>query len=435
MATCIEITSKEMIKPSSPTPPHLRNHKLFLMDQTMPRCYISLIFFFQYDDDSSISEKSQQFKESLSRTLTLFYPLAGRIRRNNLSVDCNDEGVEVVHAFVHTQLANVLKEPKMNELKNLVPEQAQEIGCDIPLAMQINFFDCGGIAIGVCMSHEVADVKSLAIFMHAWAATCRGGEEIAPPVYGAAPYPPLDLSKTSFTTDLNLSNKEKLTAKRIVFEKEKLDKLKEIASRVELKNPSRVEVVSASIWKYFIGQSKNQGNMFCSYHAIDLRPRMSKPITQNAFGNIVSSVVVAMLMPGDDKSFSNLVGKYKEAVKTVDGDFYLRNAEKGDYQEILDGLEKFVELVTKEGVEMFYFSSWRFPWYELNFGWGKPIYVCPGVYPLKNVVILMSSRCGEGVEAWINMLESDEFNEQSFYMDLDKFLVESQVSTLADELN
>ncbi|MGS7457495.1 hypothetical protein, partial [Mycobacterium tuberculosis] len=84
-------------------------------------------------------------------------------------------------------------------------------------------------------------VKSLALFMHAWAATCRGDKGSAPPVFGAAPYPPLDLSKTTYTPDVDLSDKDKFKAKRILFEKETLEKLKEIA-RVDLKNPSRVQV-------------------------------------------------------------------------------------------------------------------------------------------------------------------------------------------------
>jgi hypothetical protein len=36
----------------------------------------------------------------LSEILTLFYPLAGRYIKDNLSVDCNDEGVELLEAKV-----------------------------------------------------------------------------------------------------------------------------------------------------------------------------------------------------------------------------------------------------------------------------------------------------------------------------------------------
>ena len=46
MVTNLEILSKEMIKPSSPTPHHLRNLQLSLLDQIAPSAYIPLIFFY-----------------------------------------------------------------------------------------------------------------------------------------------------------------------------------------------------------------------------------------------------------------------------------------------------------------------------------------------------------------------------------------------------
>ncbi|KAH8677627.1 hypothetical protein BX600DRAFT_430964 [Xylariales sp. PMI_506] len=45
------------------------------------------------------------------------------------------------------------------------------------LAVQVNVFACGGYAIGVKVAHPLADIKSLMIFVHRWAAICRGGDD------------------------------------------------------------------------------------------------------------------------------------------------------------------------------------------------------------------------------------------------------------------
>ena len=64
----------------------------------MPPMYISSIYFYEKNDAFSkfninSSAKSGVLKQSLSNILKHYYPLAGRLKDNNLSVDCNDEGV------------------------------------------------------------------------------------------------------------------------------------------------------------------------------------------------------------------------------------------------------------------------------------------------------------------------------------------------------
>ncbi|GLT69016.1 hypothetical protein SLA2020_412020 [Shorea laevis] len=94
----VEIISEECIKPSSPTPANLRTHKLSLLDQTIPPIYTPMILYYPMNQRIShpivdiVSQRSHLLKQSLSETLTRFYPFAGKIK-DNLSVDCNDEGV------------------------------------------------------------------------------------------------------------------------------------------------------------------------------------------------------------------------------------------------------------------------------------------------------------------------------------------------------
>lgn len=55
---------------------------------------------------------------------------------------------------------------------------------------------------------------------------------------------------------------------------------------------------------------------------------------------------------------------------------------------------------------MYRFSSWtRFPFYETDFGWGKPTWVSTTSIPMRNIVILMGTKTGDGIEAWITLNE------------------------------
>ncbi|KAI8008795.1 (13S,14R)-1,13-dihydroxy-N-methylcanadine 13-O-acetyltransferase AT1 [Camellia lanceoleosa] len=119
-----EIIGRETIKPSSPTPHHLRRYKLFPRDQFSPQQYIPVVFFYinpshttrgsgidgggdSYDETANV--RSEHLKESLSKTLTHFYPLAGRLR-DNLSVNCNEEGADYLEARVtNCGVSNILE--------------------------------------------------------------------------------------------------------------------------------------------------------------------------------------------------------------------------------------------------------------------------------------------------------------------------------------
>ena len=60
-----------------------------------------LTFHFHYPSTAkNNTERSMQLQKSFSETSTVFYTLAGRYIDNNLTIDCNDKGVEFVEAQV-----------------------------------------------------------------------------------------------------------------------------------------------------------------------------------------------------------------------------------------------------------------------------------------------------------------------------------------------
>ncbi|PIN14889.1 Vinorine synthase [Handroanthus impetiginosus] len=403
----VEIISKEMIKPSSPTPNHLRKLKLSFLDQISPQVYVPLIFFYRnYELNINHDEVSRLLKQSLSSILTLFYPLTGRIQQNSL-IDCNDAGAEFIEARVHTRLTQVIEEPRMEELQQLLPvEPLGQTDDKAILSVKINFFNCGGTAIGVCLSHKIADGVSSVAFINAWAAACRGeAEDIQPSFDLAFHFPPKDLFGSSITPNVGVA-KEKITTKRLVFDKEKLAKLKQVVASGEVKNPTRVEALSAFIWRHFIQAARTKTNTrnitsFAGVHAVNLRPRAIPPIPAHAFGNCWRPAI-AILSQTEDSNY-DLVTKLRYAITEID-DGYIKKLQCEDY---LSNLSKWIDFFKKD-IQVCNFTSWcKFPMYKVDFGWGKPVWICTTTLPFKNLVVFMSSSSEDGIEAWVNVPDDD----------------------------
>lgn len=138
----VELISKEIIRPSSSTPGHLHHYQLSFLDQLSPPVYNPLVLFYEFNDETmpSVTEISNHLKKSLAQVLTLFYPLAGRIKDNQY-VDCNDEGIPYVEAHVKCQLSDVLKNPIPGEFSKFMPFELDDIANKFPLGVQLNIFE------------------------------------------------------------------------------------------------------------------------------------------------------------------------------------------------------------------------------------------------------------------------------------------------------
>ncbi|KAJ6771542.1 F21J9.9 [Salix koriyanagi] len=64
---------------------------------------------------------------------------------------------------------------------------------------------------------------------------------------------------------------------------------------------------------------------------------------------------------------------------------------------------------SQDGDVDFYVSTdfCTFPFYGIDFGWGKPAWVTVPARANKNAIIIMDARDGRGVEAWVTLTEED----------------------------
>ncbi|KAM3749662.1 hypothetical protein ACB098_05G203500 [Castanea mollissima] len=406
----VEVFSNESIKPSSPTPTHLRYYQLSFLDQISPPVYASFLFFYTKNDAySKISTDttksfSSVLKQSLSDVLTRYYPLAGRIK-DNLNVDCNDEGVLFREAQVKYKLSDIVTNPNPAEFNRFLP-------CDIDgtqnltFAVQVNYFTCGGIAIGACISHKIADGTSFIMFMKNWAATARGQTDIYPQFQASTLFPPTS-TLSGLKPEAGMT-KEKLVLKRFVFSFATIETLKEkYAESSDLEcplHPSRVEALSAFIWsRYVAATQENCGHKKLNLvlFAVNLRTRMDPPLSGNFFGNIFR--VATVILSSEERI--GLVGNLRAAIRKIDNEYVKKLR---DHTQHLDFIKEAIEKVLKQDIVPFNFTSLcRFPIYEMDFGWGNPMWIGRVSLPFKNVTVFIDTKSGDGIEAWVNLKEED----------------------------
>ncbi|XP_028779024.1 vinorine synthase-like [Neltuma alba] len=401
-----------MVKPSSLTPQHLRHYHLSFIDQITPQINNSMVYFFNADDVTdkfNINEASDVLKKSLSQVLTHYYPLAGRLITNNLVVDCNDEGVPYVETRVRCHLSTVIGNPSPADVRKLLPYDMDEI-VDTVLGVQFNVFDCGGIAVGVSLSHKIADALSYFEFIKSWAAMTRGeSQPIKTHFQSSSLFPTKDL--LGYDPNSHIGN-HKIVGKRFVFEASVIESLRTKYSRkvIEegLKPPSRLEVLSTFLLNRFIASTKEEGDkkkidMVTS--TVNLRTRMDPPLPEYAFGNYYWYVQMFSTLDEKGENNDDLGRQLKEEINKVDSDFIVKLRESKEWNPNREDMAKAIE--KGELVPVTFTSLCRFPVYEVDFGWGNPTWTGPPTWKFKNVIVFKDTKSGGGIEAYVNLTKDD----------------------------
>ncbi|KAM5569049.1 BAHD acyltransferase [Rosa sericea] len=413
MATIeIGIIAKESIKPSSPTPIQLKTFNLSLLDQLAPATYIPLLLFYTTSDHTAAAGRSLQLKKSLSETLTRFYPFAGRIKDNS-SIDCNDDGASFTEAQVSCLLSDILKAPDHEVLKQLLPINCEAFleGRGCVLHVQANYFKCGGIGLGICLSHKIADAATLSTFIRSWANTASGlGQTVCPIFNTVSITPPRDISMTPPALE-NLKNRDdKSVTKRFVFNGSKIAALKTKAPSMSVKQATKVETVAALIWKCAMKASRtnfgSSSRLSALYQNVNIRNRTVPPLPNDSVGNFIGSFIARA-----EDSEAELHGLVAELRKGIEE--FCKKAKRlplsEDISVICEPQMEALRMLTSDDMDLYACTSWcRFPLYEAaDFGWGKPIWVSSGIPPAKNMVFLMDTKGGDGIESWVRLSQED----------------------------
>ncbi|KAE8056062.1 hypothetical protein FH972_012860 [Carpinus fangiana] len=422
----VEIISKECIKPSSPTPPNLKTYKLSLLDQVHSSIYIPVVLFYPMNESTShsvnvadiISQRSQLLKQSLSENLTRFYPLAGKVK-DELTIDCNDEGVSYFEGYSNCHLVDCIREPDIVSLNQLFPQVTafHDPGeGDYVALIKVTSFACGGFSIGVLVSHMVADGTAFSAFLNGWAAIARKASELVYPNFDAPLiFPQNDaFSKEAVMTTFAKAYKSgRCVIRRVVFDGSAVASLKAKATSSSVPNPTRVEVVSALLWKSIMTVLKaTSGVQKPSYlsHSVNFRRRADPKFADSSMGNLFWSA--GALCMAEETDLACMVSKLREAIVKVNADFVKSLQGEGGFSNLCEVMkattEELSSIESSLGINFVAVTSWcNFGIYDIDFGWGKPMWVSgigssgdtESMFPTG--FILQDTRSGDGVEAWV----------------------------------
>ncbi|KAG8364796.1 hypothetical protein BUALT_Bualt18G0036000 [Buddleja alternifolia] len=215
-----------------------------------------------------------------------------------------------------------------------------------------------------------------------------------------------------------------------MFNEQKLAVLRKAATGPLVENPTRVEAVSAFIWRHIIKvlalkHKTNERNVtFAATHAVDIRQRANPPLPQQFFGNACARAMATSTASTKDQDYYVLAIKLRGAIRKADED-YVRRLENGDSFIKYYSTSEENDTSFRDGrkiMEICGFSSWcRFPAYDADYGWGKPVWVSIIPVPQKNLIFLMGTKNGDGIEAWVNMLDEDIANIETNYHLLEQY--------------
>ncbi|KAK1369156.1 putative 3'-N-debenzoyl-2'-deoxytaxol N-benzoyltransferase [Heracleum sosnowskyi] len=347
------------------------------------------------------------------------------VQKNQYVIECNDEGAEYMEARVLCDMASVTKHPKLDHLRMLLPYNPHQLSLQnqlsidqvVLLAVQVNRFLCGGIAIGVCIRHVIADAAATATFFKTWAtinaSSYKNDTEYVPRNYVfdcTSLFPPQDVA-LAFSARASKHNQiiHKTVTKRFILSDTIIAYLRKKCSMDDdgVNHPTRVEAVVAFLWTMIIQSSRKRLKRHEILLTVNLRKRMVPSIPPHCIGNVFQPSR-AQWEADVEKivDFKVLTKKLVNEVRKMK-DEYIRNIfENGDF---LKGMKERLKMVSNKSEEMgtFAVSSWcRFPFYETDFGFGKPSWYGSSLNYI-NSAILMDTSDGKGMEAWITLKEED----------------------------
>ncbi|GJS37984.1 transferase, chloramphenicol acetyltransferase-like domain protein [Tanacetum coccineum] len=412
----MEKQPSKFIKPFVSAPPKFRNYKLGFIDEFVFPANVGVVLFFPANRDNNLQFVTK-LEKSLERTLTRFYPLAGRYIDENHSVDCSDQGAEYIYAKVNIKLQDilVLKE-NVIFFNEFIPSKlgvAYHLNNSL-LATQVTTFECGGVALGVSATHKIVDASTLCTFINEWAATNREENETEFKGPGFSSSSLLSARGLSHVPVQPITDDmlNKCIVKKCAFSESAILnlKVKAIANQKESTRPwSKVQLVSAIIWKALNSVDRaihNCPRQSILTQAVNLRGKTASLIPENSCGNLWGFCATKATSLETTEELANLlsdsINKTITNFSKVD-----HNTEEGQMI-VLNSLSPMSDLTVAESTNLIFFTSWcKFPFCEADFGFGNPTLVAPGTIPVKNIVYLMGDAGGNGIEAYVSLKPKD----------------------------
>ncbi|BFG41305.1 hypothetical protein CerSpe_275790 [Prunus speciosa] len=438
MAEKVTVSIKEstMVKPAEESTPR---GSLWLsnLDLEYSRYHTSNVYFYRSSGDENFFDPVV-LKQALSKALVPFYPMAGRYKLNDqngrVEIDCNAEGVLFLVAESISAVDDFGDFVPTPDFHELIPgvDYAGDISSYPIFALQVTYFKCGGVSIGVSMDHRVADGFAALHFVNTWSAIARGDvTKINPPFMDRtilrARNPPQPAFyhieyETCAEKELvyDLQKTTNITASTFRLTREQLNILKSKSKEDAGNNSNPInyttfEMLAGHIWRCVCKARKLPDDQKTKLRIpTDGRSRLQPPLPAGFFGNVTFRTAhIAAARDIQSKPTWYAASCIHNALARMDND-YLRSA--------LDHLELQTPCLSQPPVgpppiwcPHLQINAWiRLPIHDADFGWGRPIFMGPGrAYPLDGMSLLLPSATNDGSLSLIITLQSEHMKSFS----------------------
>ncbi|GJN01426.1 hypothetical protein PR202_ga18692 [Eleusine coracana subsp. coracana] len=453
----ITVHSSKAVKPcyadgAAPAPGTKNVVPLTVFDKANFDTYISVIYAFRPPSPSNAA-----LEAGLGRVLAEYREWAGRLgvddattnnnnKRNRRAILLTDEGARFVEATADVTLDSVMPLTPTPEVLSLHPS-----GDDKELMLiQVTRFACGSMVIGFTTQHIVADGRATNNFFLAWSQATRGVPLHPVPVHDrddacffSPRHPPMvefqhrgvefikpscnkHSTSSSSDDDVDRHADGEVVIQKVHFTREFISKLKSQAGAQQQQHRpySTLQCVVGHLWRCMTTARGLDARRPTSVAiAVDGRARMSPPVPEGYAGNVV-------LWARPTAKAGDLVARplqhaveliHREVARVNDRYFksFLDFACSGAVEE--EGLVPAAdasEMVLSPDVEV---DSWlRIPFYDLDFGGGRPFFFMPSYLPVEGLLILLPSFVGDGsVDAYVPLFsrDMDTFKNCCYNMD------------------
>ncbi|XP_004251404.1 acyltransferase Pun1-like [Solanum lycopersicum] len=427
--------SKKVVKPFSPTPSTQKIHKLSLLDQCMGNFYMPLVLFYpKHQLEQGPKQLSKLLETSFSKVLTYHQPWAGSLR-DNATIHCDGTGAEFFEVEVNCPMNQIVHRPDLTFPPGLPWKNVPHVNDGGRLSVaQLSHFDCGGIAISVCMSHKVGDARSAFSFLKDWATLTReqsndqlscpsnSNDQLSCPSYYVQDslMPSLPDGPLKFPVVVEPNGEESIEfEKRFFLSESNIRALKALivddpSSIVQ--NPTTTEVVSAIVYKCaaIAGANTSNGNNDSSSQMVfvsDLRKTIPPSIkSTSTIGNILTTFSTPTYNL-EDLRLPKLVAdirKSKHELSTRDN--FNENRWVSEMIEYANKINTGTEYELSYRRESSSHDVYRcssvcnIPFQDLDFGWGRPTRASIASTPFNNMIYLMNTQDqNRGIEVFINL--------------------------------
>ncbi|KAJ6422843.1 hypothetical protein OIU84_027758 [Salix udensis] len=389
----MKINTKEsiIVRPSQDIP----QQRLWVsnLDLLQPRHHVPTVYLYRPNGSSDFFEV-EVLKEALRKVLVPFYPVAGRLARDEngrIEINCNGEGVLFVVADTDStteELGEFMPSMKLRQLIPTVDTNLEDISRNPLLLLQVTSFKCGGVCLGVGLHHTLADGTGALHFINSWATLARGLSITIPPLLDrtilrgrVAPksifhHVEYDPPPTMNTADLT-ENPKPQSLENLKITLEQINSLKAKASNVGSETKfTTYEILTAHIWRSVSKARNFQSNDQKTKLRIpvDGRSRLNPPLQSSYFGNVMfEASLVALSCDLLSESLRCTVERIHREIKRMD-DEYLRSAL--DYLEEVGDVNSIPRGSIICACPNFSIGSWmRLPFFKADFGWGAPLLI------------------------------------------------------------